>query len=380
MKGIMQVGTYTFPGNLVKNRVSTLAGYPSAITYTPNVAFKRIFSKGTLIRGNHKSPNPWNYRYSERQNGPISATYFLVTGSGYIKDFYSGTYTPIQEGLATYHAAELAAVAADCTYKLMDNIRGQVDISIDLMQYRQTKAIPGLVVKTVSQLKHLRLMIKHPHLPIKAAGAAWLLFQYGIKPAYQTIWNGLDNLINHYENLLQTIEATSSRRKESKVTGTGWPDRAYWTFVAKTNGLYRCKQVVRLRIPKSSLVEASRWSSLNPASIAWELVPFSFVVDWFFNIGAHLRAVETRIIYNSFFEGGYQSVSFDVRSTQYATRGGSSGQESWSGYYSTTARDKGMDRKILTGLPAVPRISLNPALGSGRLLNASALLTTFLRH
>jgi hypothetical protein len=42
-------------------------------------------------------------------------------------------------------------------------------------------------------------------------------------------------------------------------------------------------------VSNPNLYLASQLGFVNPAAIAWELVPFSFVVDWFVNVGEFLN-------------------------------------------------------------------------------------------
>jgi hypothetical protein len=136
-------------------------------------------------------------------------------------------------------------------------------------------------------------------------------------------------------------------------------------------------------IPQNSMTWAARWYSLNPVSIAWELMPFSFVVDWFMNVGDYLRNLESQLIYSRFFATGYKSQRFSVLTRQEAYRNGqtSSGTThiSWGGHYQATAFDRYMKRVVLTDFPSVPPLRWNPNLGSARLLNAAALLSTALQ-
>jgi hypothetical protein len=81
-----------------------------------------------------------------------------------------------------------------------------------------------------------------------------------------------------------------------------------WNFVRKGCVVDRkdgTRFDLRFNIPTG--FDAARWSSLNPLSIAWELAPLSFVVDYFVDIGDYLRNVETALLYNANFVGGYTS-------------------------------------------------------------------------
>lgn len=72
-----------------------------------------------------------------------------------------------------------------------------------------------------------------------------------------------------------------------------------WTYAS--NGTYYYQSCVhhpkffgragcRVKLTNPNLFLASNMGLTNPASIAWELVPFSFVVDWFVNVGDYIKS------------------------------------------------------------------------------------------
>jgi hypothetical protein len=114
---------------------------------------------------------------------------------------------------------------------------------------------------------------------------------------------------------------------------------------------------------------ASRLGLINPASVAWELVPFSFVVDWFTGFGSYL---------DSFTELAGLSVSQEY-STMYAkcemhTRcwyeynPSHDGEFAWNQHY--MRRTLGLSRP----LPVAPRL-LNFGDSLTRAATAVSLLT-----
>lgn len=54
---------------------------------------------------------------------------------------------------------------------------------------------------------------------------------------------------------------------------------------------------------------ASSSGLINPLSIAWEVVPFSFVLDWFIPIGATLQAITASV--GLTFNAGWSSMKTD---------------------------------------------------------------------
>ena len=133
---------------------------------------------------------------------------------------------------------------------------------------------------------------------------------------------------------------------------------------------YRC----RFTVPSAEQL-LSMYTSLNPASIAWEKIPFSFVGDWFYDVGSYLRNLETAYLYSSTFAGG--AVTRAMKSRGYYSISGfctdRTTSTSASGKYAITTHT----RSVLTEFPIPRTPSVNLDLSSGRLLNLAALITSF---
>lgn len=52
----------------------------------------------------------------------------------------------------------------------------------------------------------------------------------------------------------------------------------------------QCKLVAEVQVDNPNFALATQLGVTNPAIVAWELVPFSFVVDWFVNVGDFLQS------------------------------------------------------------------------------------------
>ena len=348
-----------------------------------------------LVRGDHRTPNYYERSISYRKNHELQATYFLNTAydaeghaTSWQKDIYfGGGYSNVPEGLALDgHTDRLATVRESATRNLLENLRGSLDISIDLAQLKKTAAF-GRDVRKATRLSvemFKQVGLRRITAPMRAAGNAWLLWTYGVKPTLQTIFDGLDESVNpkFLDHRRQTTVGRGNLPyfKKGSVS-PNWPDWTFGNNLYILRGNYRCKITAVLNIPYHSIADAARWSSLNPMAIAWELLPWSFVVDWFFNVGEFIRAEESRMIYNRFVESVWRSTSYVITHTLEASRSGGDVPGSiWTGSYKVEGWDTYLLRERLWDIPEVGTPKLIPKLGSQRLLNAAALLTTFLRR
>lgn len=114
----------------------------------------------------------------------------------------------------------------------------------------------------------------------------WLEFQYGWKPLLQDAYGAAELLGYHAANDLyhERVEAEAVERKPIKDTfavGTG-------------AGLVHSKTkiLVNYRLDSASRAALAQTGISNPALLAWELLPYSFVIDWFIPIGNYLESLQ----------------------------------------------------------------------------------------
>lgn len=109
----------------------------------------------------------------------------------------------------------------------------------------------------------------------------WLELQYGWLPLLNDVYSGAQFLAHQLNTpLTQTVRVT--REKRGTVTWTG---SVGWKYV---NSEIRTRSSIKATISEKDVVQLSGLT--DPASVAWELVPYSFIVDWFVPIGTYLSA------------------------------------------------------------------------------------------
>jgi len=212
---------------------------------------------------------------------------------------------------------------------------------------------------------------------MKTAGKAWLIWVYGVKPTMQSIHDLASFHRKKYLNELKVFEGSATVQRDVTIPIPNWPGSG-WSSTQRVQTSCRARFKVRMKIPDTTLTSAARLSSLNPASIAWELMPWSFVVDWFFNIGDYLRGVEFFLVHGRYFSDGFLTETYVGSGNQTAVRDPSPPGVLQTGTYQADGRTTILDRKLLNSYPDVPTPKLRAELGSARLLNAAALLSTFL--
>lgn len=127
-----------------------------------------------------------------------------------------------------------------------------------------------------------RLRHFDPRRTAKSVGNLWLEFHFGWEPLVQDIGAGISTLT-------KPIQPKKLVGKGKGTTFEKWgvPGQNAFTATYDSKVRMECKATVT----NPNLFIASQLGFVNPLAIAWELVPFSFVVDWFVNVGQVLGSM-----------------------------------------------------------------------------------------
>lgn len=163
----------------------------------------------------------------------------------------------------------------------------------------------------------------------KYFGGLWLEYSYGWSPLVGDIYNGCDVIQRPPPEF--RIKGSGSRSKTSTVRLGSWEQDLMTTS-------WRCGTTLRARVvvDNPNLWLANQLGLINPATVVWEAIPFSFVIDWFSNAsqflnnctdfsGLQLRdATTSRLIsyevFHSQWWGGY--IARNSKETYFVRRGG----------------------------------------------------------
>lgn len=106
-------------------------------------------------------------------------------------------------------------------------------------------------------------------------GGLWLEYAYGIAPLVKDIYTSIDIL----QRPLPPFRVSGSAVANL--------NRQYWNGPFEMTEVFmtRCKHRSHLHVSNPNLWLANQMGLVNPGSWVWEAIPFSFVCDWFANVG-----------------------------------------------------------------------------------------------
>jgi len=326
-----------------------------------NVIHNHVASS-PIIHGNMHDPNNWSYVTWIRKNW--TGRRYSDYGGGWLNPDITGVFDCLDFALPPWEQSNLYNQALD---RLYDQLRGGLDLSVDFAQTRQVR-------RMFRGLREAEALARTVGSGARRAVAnGWLEFQYGWKPLFDDLFGAANELTNHVLNTLKKFRATSSHYMQDSETITN----GGFTLTRHTSGKQACTIVCVFELPGFSL---DRFTSLNPISLGWEIIPYSFVIDWVLDIGSFLRSLETSLLYGSRFKSGYISELYTVRQNLTLD-----GQHQNSGYVTHIDdndawwRQTSFSRSVLSGAPA-PRIpSIHAQMGWQRWLSAGALLQQVLK-
>jgi len=209
----------------------------------------------------------------------------------------------------TFSAIVSNTVREKAFAKLQGRINDNAQWGVNLAEYRQSMS---MMTRRLTQIfRSLRYLRKgdlisagrelgvsklpksfqgasHAKNASKSLANTWLEFSFGWKPLVEDIYSSVDLLQTPIKSIRPRAASTETliRRVE---TGSQNSPSGFWTL-DDIQGLGYCRMGCEVTINNPNLFLANNLGLVNPAVVVWELIPFSFVVDWFANVGSFLNS------------------------------------------------------------------------------------------
>lgn len=136
-------------------------------------------------------------------------------------------------------------------------------------------------------------------------GSLWLEYRYGWQPLLGSIQNGLE-LLSHQRSFPEFIRGTGGGTYKARSVDHINSSVMHCDVDAHLHVTLKGRVVLN----NPDLYRLNQYGLVNPLSTAWELVPFSFVVDWFVKVGDYLSNLTDWV-----------GITFNDLSVTYSARG-----------------------------------------------------------
>lgn len=264
------------------------------------------------IKKNMLPDNPFSYSRVRYRDNPAYLT--ITTSSGSTRYYYGSTsytyftpapapvfdsalYNKVLAKLAKRTDADISAnLAQDVVqFKQLNNLIGgsAQKIAKAIEQVRQ-KNFRGAAKALSSDSKVQSSMIARTNKRHDAA-TNWLQMQYGWKILLKEIEDLMRILADSIKDNPPVRRETSYGRSDSGRIEMQGPfisgsTRRFPMDISEINSV---KIVLKYSLTNKQIAYAQQLGFLNPVNLAWEVIPYSFVADWFIPIGPYLETLSS---------------------------------------------------------------------------------------
>jgi len=277
-------------------RKPTACGIDTVSTYSGGFT-KSERARGNLIQGNHNTPTyytayewkltPLEFDYWETKNSRSYCSgkwnYFNLAFKGTKQSSVNKIHldsgrkpvVPLSVKLTARNKvlAELRAGKVN-----LAQTTGELTLGASQMVQSAITAIRGLNAIRKGQFAKARQIFGISRSKVdKTAANAYLGFKYGWYPLMQDIYNLRQSLIDIMSrHFLLSVEATHVDQRGPFYIGN------YYISGKLERGM-QCG--ISYKVDDLTLAGMNSLGFIDPASLAWELTPYSFIYDWFFTVG-----------------------------------------------------------------------------------------------
>ena len=220
------------------------------------------------------------YGDSSYDVGPGQA---IITGPCSLWDTLPYGYAPSKPSFMRLHV--------DLKLKVKDEV---INLAQNLAEYKQTCSMfSGLasdIYRTFRSLRRGRIP-KGPDSWSKEAANRWLEYQYGLKPLMSDLYDSFNEMsrvipkpvFHRYKANAKTSDSSIEHNPHGSV------------LMRSQSSTWSLRSRVTAVVSRSSIRTAAEYGLTNPLLLAWELIPYSFVIDWMIPVGDVLSSLDALV-------------------------------------------------------------------------------------
>lgn len=191
--------------------------------------------------------------------------------------------------------SELAQARA----RLREKVKSQnVNLAQAMAEYRSSAALFGTLAHDLySGYRRIRKgkiygVVRSSETWTKELSKRWIEYQFGLVPLVSDLTGLCDSLalgLRDGQDMHVSVSVGPFARQYSRR----YPDLAGDGSIEHVETeIFQARLKAQYKIFQSDVNDIVRFGFFNPAALAWELVPFSFVVDWAFGVGTWLSNLD----------------------------------------------------------------------------------------
>lgn len=355
--------------------------------------------KNVVDASGWRKPSAYSYEYEQfSQSAPAVTfdTYQRQSGVRYLasrNSFFDGLNTNLRLAPSIPAAGNLLQRAE---VSALSKLKSQkVNFGVAFGEYKETaelvSSVATRIAKTVRAFRDKRPsdwgnVVKHqlgkaagPRPGSRGSGIpkSWLELQYGWNPMMQDVNGACEQLSSSYSGHPYRVTCKGGAKRQLRGQRWGQVNKQYAGVRIQMSGTQYAFVRLDYELSSPALAVFSSLGLTNPLEIAWELVPYSFVVDWFLPVGSWLSSLDAdfgwRFLGGSHTEGYeylQQGNGVEIRRDLHP----SDDSEEAYGFVRSTQRNFSFVRSIYSSSP-LPRFpGLKNPLSAGHVANALALL------
>lgn len=250
------------------------------------------------VTGTHDgSQELWTYSKTDLTTGTTTSVY-----NGVLWEYNNTFVTRLNEMQATYFPySEWDEMQNEALLKALVGISDmKVNLEVSLAEAKKTSDLilgsANRIARSIRALRrgNFREVAKQLNLHPRTVHKTWLEYKYGWMPILQEVQGAAEFFAQRFALPQKNIvSATGIVRRTHKGVinnpGSLYYDRL-WPLNETWEGTVVCKVELRGELTSPYAAQLQQLGLTNPALVAWELVPFSFVFDWFVSVGDWLQA------------------------------------------------------------------------------------------